>query len=170
MWADCNTLLHLSGICIGYLETDFTFDTCFFTESPPLCEREAIPYLKKLDTAKALHSSTSLPSDIDPQQAGEAFRGQLEALTLLLQSNLLTITTKLYGKSIISSNARQEALNPNHTENVRTVSLLSVVENQITAEPHVFTELVKILESEPTLRSQAKGLVEKYLKIGMSTT
>ena len=130
-------------------------------ESAPLYECEAIPYL---DTAKALHSSTSLPSDIDPQQAGEAFRGQLEALTLLLQSNLPTITTKLYCKSIISPNAMQEALNPNHTEDVRAVSLLSVVENRIKAEPHVFTEFVKILESEPTLRSQAEGLVANYLK------
>ena len=115
----------------------------------------------------ALHSSTSLPSDIDPQGAGEAFRDQLEALTLLLQNNLPTMATKLYSKSIISSNAKQEALNPSHTENVRTVSLLSVVENRIKAEPHVFTKFVKILESEPTLRSQAKGLVEKYLKNGM---
>ena len=118
----------------------------------------------------ALHSSTSLPSDIDPQQACEAFRSQLEPLTLLLQSNLPTITTKLYGKSIISSTAMQEALNPNHTKDVRTVSLLSVVENKIKAEPHMFTEFVKILESEPTLKSQAKGLVEKYLNNGTSTT
>ena len=44
------------------------------------------------------------------------------------------------------------------------MSLLSVVEDKIRAEPHVFTELVKILESEPTLRSQAKELVEQYLK------
>ena len=43
------------------------------------------------------------------------------------------------------------------------MSLLSVVEDKIRAESHVFTEFVKILESEPTLRSQAKELVEKYL-------
>ena len=118
----------------------------------------------------SLHSSTSLPSDIDPQQAGKAFSDQLEAMTLLLQSNLPTITTKLYSKSIISSTAKKEALNPSHTEDARTVSLLDVVEKKIKAEPHMFTEFVKILESEPTLRAQAKGLVEKYLKNGMSTT
>ena len=85
----------------------------------------------------------------------------------MLQSNLPTITTKLYSKSIISPTAKQEALNRSHTKDVRTVSLLDVVEKKITAEPHMFTEFVKILESEPTLRSQAKGLVEKYLKNGM---
>ena len=42
------------------------------------------------------------------------------------------------------------------------MSLLNVVEDKIRAEPHVFTEFVKILESEPTLRSQANELVKKY--------
>ena len=83
-------------------------------------------------------------------------------MTLLLQSHLPTITTKLYSKSIISSDALLEAINENHIASVRTASLLSVVEDKIRAEPHVFTKFVKILESEPTLRSQANGLVKKY--------
>ena len=72
------------------------------------------------------------------------------------------MTTKLYSKSIISSDALLEAVNENHIASVRTVSLLSVVEDKIRTEPHVFTEFVKILESEPTLRSQANELVKKY--------
>ena len=42
------------------------------------------------------------------------------------------------------------------------MSLLSVVEDKIRAEPHVFTKFVEILESEPTLRSQAKDLLREY--------
>ena len=53
-------------------------------------------------------------------------------------------------------------MNQVHIASVRTVSLLSVIEDKIRAEPHVFTEFVKILESEPTLRSQASELVKKY--------
>ena len=117
-----------------------------------------------MTTKMIVHSSSSthLPSDIEPLKAAGVVKSQREALTLLLQSNLPTITTKLYSKSIISSDALLEALNENHIASVRTVSLLSVVENKIRAEPHVFTEFVKILESEPTLRSQARGMVKKY--------
>ena len=46
------------------------------------------------------------------------------------------------------------------------MALLSVVEDKIRAEPHVFTEFVKILESEPTLRIQARELVKKYHHFG----
>ena len=53
-------------------------------------------------------------------------------------------------------------MNQVHIASVRTVSLLSVVEDKIRAEPRVFTEFVKILESEPTLRSQANELVKLY--------
>ena len=53
-------------------------------------------------------------------------------------------------------------MNQVHIASVRTVSLLSVVEDKIRAEPHMFTEFVKILESEPTLRSQANELVKLY--------
>ena len=84
----------------------------------------------------------------------------------MLQSDLSNIANKLYSKSIISSVALTKAMNQVHEPVDRTVSLLSVVEDKIRAEPHVFTEFVKILESEPTLRSQAKQLVTKYLKEG----
>ena len=80
----------------------------------------------------------------------------------LLQSDLSNIANKLYSKSIISAAALAEAINPNHIASVRTVSLLSVVEDKIRAEPHVFTEFVEILESESALRLQAKQLVKKY--------
>ena len=72
------------------------------------------------------------------------------------------IASKLYTKSIIPTAALAEAMNQVHIASVRTVSLLSVVEDKIRAEPHVFTEFVEILESEPTLRSQATELVSKY--------
>ena len=73
------------------------------------------------------------------------------------------IASKLYTKSIISQDALAEAMNQTHVASVRTVSLLSVVEAKIKAEPQTFTELVKILESEPTLKSQAEELVKNYL-------
>ena len=82
----------------------------------------------------------------------------------LLQSDLPNIANMLYSKSIISSAALTKAMNQVHEPIDRTVSLLSSIEEKIRAEPHVFTEFVRILESEPTLRSQAKELVEKYLK------
>ena len=114
----------------------------------------------------ALHSSTHLPSDIEALKAADAFKSQREELSKLLQSDLSNIANKLYSKSIISSIALTKATNQVHEPIDRTVSLLSVVEDKIRAEPHVFTEFVKILESEPTLRSQAKELVAKYLKEG----
>ena len=88
---------------------------------------------------------------------------QRDALALLLQGDLPTIASKLYTKSVISQNALLEALNQTHTASVRTVSLLGVVEAKIRAEPHTFTELVKILESEPSLKSQAIELIKNYL-------
>ena len=82
----------------------------------------------------------------------------------LLQSDLSNIANKLYSKSVISEAALAEAMNQSHIASDRTVSLLSVVEDKIRPEPRVFTEFIEMLESEPTLRSQAKELVEKYLK------
>ena len=92
-----------------------------------------------------------------------AFRSQRDVLTRLVQHDLPNIASKLYAKSIISAVALSEAVNHTHTASDRTVSLLSVVEDRIGAEPHVFTEFVQILESEPTLRSQASQMVENYL-------
>ena len=111
-----------------------------------------------------MYSSTHLPSDIEPLKAADAFKSQRDVLTDLLQHDLPNIASKLYTKSIISAAALAESMNQVHIASVRTVSLLSVVEDKIRAEPHMFTKFVEILESEPTLRSQAKELVEKYLK------
>ena len=80
----------------------------------------------------------------------------------MLQNNLTDVANKLYSKSIISQPDLTKATNQVHELIDRTVSLLSVVEDKIRAEPHVFTEFVKILESEPTLRSQANELVKIY--------
>ena len=114
------------------------------------------------DNEHALHSSTHLPSDIEPLKAADAFKSQREELRKLLQHDLPNIASKLYTKSIISAATLAEAINQVHIASVRTVSLLSVVEDKIRAEPHVFTEFVEILESEPTLRSQANELVKLY--------
>ena len=105
-----------------------------------------------------------LPSDIEPLKAAYAFRSHRDDLAKLLQHNLSHIASKLYTKSIISVATLAEAINQVHTAIVRTVSLLSVVEDKIRAEPHVFTEFVNILESEPTLRSIARSLVREYLQ------
>ena len=109
-------------------------------------------------------SSTSLPSDVEPLKAVGAFMTGRDDLVLVLSSNLPNIASKLYSKSIISQDALLEALNPTRVDSVKTVSLLSVVEAKIRAEPHTFTEFVKILESEPSLNSLAKELVKNYLQ------
>ena len=80
----------------------------------------------------------------------------------LFQSDLSNIANKLYSKSIIPSVTLTKATNQVHEPIDRTVALLNVVEDKIRAEPHVFTKFVKILESEPTLRSQANELVKMY--------
>ena len=107
---------------------------------------------------------------MEPLKAGDAFRSQHVVLTDLLQHKLTYIANRLYSKSIISAAALSEALNQTHTAFNRTVSLLSVVEDKIRAEPHVFTEFVKILESIPTLRLPVPAtlLVKNYLGYGMS--
>ena len=87
----------------------------------------------------------------------------------MLQHELPSIADMLYTKSIISRRTQTRVTNQVHEPIDRTVSLLSVVEDKIRAESHVFTEVVKILESEPTLKSQAKELVEKYVR-GMYVT
>ena len=99
---------------------------------------------------------------VDPVRALSSFMKQRDHLSLLLWSNLPNIASKLYSKSIISTAALEEAMNLTHIASDRTVSLLSVVEAKIRAEPHSFVELVGILESEPTLRSQAAGLLKHY--------
>lgn len=83
-------------------------------------------------------------------------------LSLLLQSNLPGIASKLYSKSIISSETLAEATNQLHSANIRTVSLLSVVEARIRTEPYMFTEFVKTVESEPSLIPLAKRLILRY--------
>ena len=80
----------------------------------------------------------------------------------MLQHDLPSLADELYSKDIISRRTLTKTTNQVHEPIDRTVSLLSVVEDKIRAEPHVFTEFVKILESEPTLRSQANELVKKY--------
>ena len=46
---------------------------------------------------------------------------------------------------------------------MRTVILLNAVEDKIKTEPLAFTEFIKILESDPSLRSLAAELVKSYL-------
>ena len=87
---------------------------------------------------------------------------QREALKLVLQHDLPSVADMLYTKAIISRRTQTKVINRVHEPIDRTLSLLSVVEDKIRAEPHVFTEFVKILESEPTLRSQANELVKLY--------
>ena len=106
--------------------------------------------------------SSHLPADIEPEKAADAFREQRDSLSNLLRSDLPNIANKLYSKSIISPTALAEALNETRVAIARTVSLLSVVEDRIRVEPHVFTEFVKVLESEPSLLSQASALVMRY--------
>ena len=115
-----------------------------------------------------VYNCTCLPSDIEPLKAADAFKSQLDVLTDLLQHDLPNIASKLYTKSIISAAALAESMNQVHIASVRTVSLLSVVEDKIRAEPHVFTEFVKIMESQPTLRSQARKIPQRYIFIAIA--
>ena len=99
---------------------------------------------------------------IDPVRALGAFRSQRDSLTLQVKSSVLIVASKLYSKSLISGDALEHAVNSTHIPTERTVSLLSAVEAKIEAEPNVFAEFVSILQSEPTLRSQANKLKEQY--------
>ena len=110
----------------------------------------------------------SLPSAIEPLKAVVVFKSQREAL-VVLQHNLSSVANKLYTKSIISRRALTTTTNQVLDLVDKTVSLLNEVEDRITAEPHVFTEFVRILDSEPTLRLQAKELVEKYGKVAVQS-
>ena len=101
-------------------------------------------------------------------KAVDAFMSQRDVLIVLLQHSVVTIASKLYSKSIISKDALAHAMNQVQIARDKTVSLLSVVENKIRAEPHVFVEFIQILESEPILQSQANALVENYHQ-GMRT-
>ena len=110
------------------------------------------------------YSSTHLPSDIEPLRAANVFKSQRYKLFQVLQLHLSNIAIKLYRESVISAAALADAMNQRSVAGVRTESLLSVIEDKIRAEPRVFTEFVKIIESEPTLRYIANELVEEYLK------
>ena len=68
----------------------------------------------------------------------------------------------LFAKSIISKAEQQEAMKGPGTPNDRTVNLLTVVLSKIEFEPPVLVEVVKILESEPSFRTQADELVCCY--------
>ena len=109
-------------------------------------------------------SSTDLPSDIDPLRAVKAFTVRHDSLKISLRSNLPNIASKLHNNSVIDEDDLAEAMIPYIIASNRTLKLLSTVKDRIRAEPHMFTEFVKILEAEPTLRFQARKLVEKYLE------
>ena len=79
----------------------------------------------------SVHSSTHLPSDIEPGKAADAFKSRRDVLTDQLQHDLPNIASKLYTKSIISAATLAEAMNQVNIASVRTVSLLSVVEDKI---------------------------------------
>ena len=106
--------------------------------------------------------SAKLPSDVDSSRAVETFKNRLEALTSLLQHNLSSISTSLFAKSIISETEQQEAMKEIVIPKTRTVNLLNVVLSKIKYEPQVFVEVVKSIESEPSLWEQANELVHCY--------
>ena len=111
-------------------------------------------------------SSTDLPSDsdIDPLKAVKAFTVQHNSLKISLRNDLPNVASKLHNKSVINEDDLAEAMIPYIIASNRTLKLLSTVKDKITTEPHMFTEFVKVLEAEPTLRFQARKLVEKYLE------
>ena len=90
----------------------------------------------------------------------------LHVLTDVIQNDLAAVATKLYAKGLISQNTHENAMNQHQILRDRTVSLLSAVHDKIRAEPQVFTEFVKILESESTLKPVAKTLAENYQSDG----
>ena len=110
-------------------------------------------------------SSTCLLSGIviDPVKAADVFKRQRDDLKLVFRNDLPNIAHKLYVKSIISEIALEEATNLFHIPTVRALNLLSVIQDRIRTEAHVFTEFVNILELEQHLRFQAQKLVARYL-------
>ena len=108
--------------------------------------------------------STLLLPDIDPERAADVFKNRRNSLKTLLQDDLENIATKLYDQSIIPDLAREKAVHILPVPSVRTLALLSVVEDMIGVEPQRFVKFVEVLESElkPNYCYQAQMLVARY--------
>ena len=112
--------------------------------------------------SRVLWYSFHLPSDIDPEIAADTFKEQRGALMGPLKNDLPNIANELYSKSIISADDLKDAMDDERDASVRTVTLLTVLETKIKAKQFVFIEVVKILEREPSFKSQASNLVKNY--------
>lgn len=86
----------------------------------------------------------------------------MDALTDLIPQVLITLSSRLLSKSVISEEVRQDTLNPNVNQTARTSNLLQVVSNKIKYESQAFIKFVKTLESIESLKVQAEELVVKY--------
>ena len=77
---------------------------------------------------------------------------QLNVLSVSLQHDLSMMADKLNARSVLSADVLEAT---RYTARDRTVSIFM---DRIRFEPHGFTELVKIFESDPSLRPRAKEL------------
>ena len=108
-------------------------------------------------------SSGDLPDEIEAQTAAKVFRSQRDTLSLQLKHSLTDVASKLYARSIVQSESLERAMLQAQIASEKTVVLLTAVEDKIKTEPWVFTEFVKILESDSSRRSLASKLVKSYL-------
>ena len=105
----------------------------------------------------------SLPDEIEAQRAVNAFRSQRRSLNQRLQYSVTDLAIKLYAKSIILRASLERVTNQTLIPSDGTVILLNEVEDKIKVEPQVFTEFVRILESDPSWRPLALELARSYL-------
>ena len=109
------------------------------------------------------HSSARLPDTIDPTVAVAAFQSQQDVLLEGIHSNLTTLATKLLAEFIINRDVCDESCKERNSARGRGAALLGCVQDRMKTEPAVFTKVVDIFESEPTLTHLASQLVDSYV-------
>ena len=110
-------------------------------------------------------SSAGLPDTINPTVAVAAFQSQQAVLLEGIHSNLTTLATKLLAEFVINRDIHDKACNERNGKVERSLILLSCIQDRMKTEPAVFTKVVDIFESEPTLTHLASQLVDGYCEL-----
>jgi hypothetical protein len=96
--------------------------------------------------------------------ATAAFGEQHQLLLNLIRHCLPQIPSSLLAECIISRGVYEFTCNENKGPSERGVALLDCIRSRIEAVPSDFAKIIKILEAEPFLKSQANALIKSYCK------
>lgn len=101
---------------------------------------------------------------LKPAIAEAAFCENIEHSTDWLQSNLITLSSKLFSTKVITEEEQQEITKCTSNKD-KTYNLLMVVQRRIKHDPDLdaFRNFVKAVESIPALRKLANSLVQSYV-------